>query len=148
MYILEKTLRTTNTAHYLGKDYPKACKHPHGHEYFYRIRIGGNKLNDFDMLVDFSDIKKHCDDWLQQNWDHTTIFSSFQIEPREFWDKMGWRWVEFPVKDVNTTSESMSEFLAKKFYKELKELYPNIEFVEVGVWETRDSAAFYKVESL
>lgn len=146
MYILEKEIKTSNTMHYLGKDFPRACKNPHGHEYLFKIRIGGNKLNQYDMLIDFQDIKTHCDDWIQQNWDHAAVFSSFQTELMDIWDKNGWKWTEFPIKDANTTSENMALFLANKFYKELKSLYPNIEFVEVGVYETRTSACYYRVD--
>lgn len=146
MFILRKQLRDTCTAHYLGKGYPKACKNAHGHNYFYTVEVGGEKLNQYDMLIDFSDIKSCCDTWLQENWDHTTIFSSFQTEAKELWEKMGWKFFEFPIKDVNTTAEHMSEFLAQLFYKKLKELYPNIEYVQVEVSETKDSTAIYKVD--
>ena len=144
MYIIKKRISTSCTSHYLGKDYPNKCKNFHGHNYFYDIEIAGNRLDQYDMLIDFGEIKKHCDDWIQNNWDHSTIFSSFQIEPREMWNKLGWKWIEFGIKDVNVTAERMSEFLAKKFYKELKEINPSIKYVSVSVWETEDSVATFK----
>lgn len=147
MYILRKELRATCTGHCLGKGYPKACKNEHGHNYDYVIEIGGKTLNQYDMLVDFSDIKNCCDNWLQKNWDHTTIFSDFQTEAKEFWKKMGWTYFEFPVINSNTTAEQMSRFLANLFYKELKELYPNIDYVQVEVSETKGSTAIYRVDS-
>ena len=145
MFAITKKLRSTCTSHYLGKGYPKACKNVHGHNFFYEITVKGDNLNQFDMLVDFGDIKSHCDKWLQENWDHVHIFSTFQHEERDFFDKMGWRWVEFPVDNANVTSENMAKFLAKKFYEELKALYPNITTVGVAVWETEDSKAYYEV---
>lgn len=146
MYVLRKTLRDTCTAHFLGKDYQKACKFVHGHNYGYVVEIGGHKLNQYDMLVDFSDIKSCCDSWLQDNWDHTTIFSSFQTEAKEAWDKMKLRYFEFLTKNSNSTAERMSEFLANLFYKKLKYLYPNIDYVQVEVSETKDSTAIYRVD--
>lgn len=146
MYIIKKRLSTSCTSHYLGKGYPNKCRNMHGHNYFYDIEICGHKLDKYDMLIDFGDIKKHCDDWIQNNWDHSTIFASFQQEAKEFWNKMDWKWVEFPIKDVNVTAERMSEFLAKKFYNELKQLNNSIKYVQVSVWETEDSVASYKVE--
>lgn len=145
MFILRKKLRDTCTAHFLGKDYPKACKFIHGHNYGYVVEIGGYTLNQFDMLVDFSDIKNCCDKWLQDNWDHTTIFSNFQTEAKEAWEKMNLRYFEFPFKGSNSTAERMSEFLANLFYKKLKYLYPNIDYVQVEVSETEGSTAIYKV---
>lgn len=146
MYTIKKRISTSCTSHYLGKEYPKRCKNIHGHNYFYDIEIGGTKLDQYDMLVDFGEIKKHCDDWIQEHWDHTTIFSSFQEDAMEFWNKMNWKWEQFPIKDVNITAERMSEFLAKKFYKELKEINSSIKYVSVSVWETEDSVATYKEE--
>lgn len=146
MFIIEKVVKISNTSHFLGKNFPRACKNVHGHCYEFKIKVGGKNLNQYDMLIDFQDIKTHCDDWIQNNWDHATIFSSFQTEMRPFWDKMGWKYVEFPIKGVNTTAESMSLFLANKFYKELKSLYPNVEFVEVAVSETPTSICYYRVD--
>lgn len=146
MYILRKELRATCTTHYLGKGYPKACNQCHGHNYHYVVEIGGTKLNQYDMLVDFSDIKKCCETWLQGNWDHTSILSNFQMEAKECWSKLGWRYSEFPIPDSNTTAERMSEFLANLFYKNLKHLYPNVEYVQAEVSETDGSTAIYRVD--
>lgn len=146
MYVLRKKLRDTCTAHFLGKGYPNACKNMHGHNYGYVVEIGGERLNQYDMLVDFSDIKKCCDNWLQENWDHTTILSDFQTEAKEFWNKMGWKYFEFP--NSNSTAEQMSKYLASLFFKKLKDLYPNIEYVQVEVSETEGSTAIYRVNHL
>lgn len=146
MYIVNKTLDATCTAHYLGKGYPKACKNNHGHNYHFQVKIKGKSLNEYDMLVDFGDIKKHCTNWLQENWDHIIILSSFQKDAIPHLEALGWRYIMFPVEEVNTTAERMSEFLTKKFYKELKEIYPSIEDVSVGVWETDGSVAWYELE--
>lgn len=146
MYIIKKRISTSCTSHYLGKGYPKKCRNLHGHNYFYDIEIGGDQLDQYDMLIDFGEIKKHCDNWIQDNWDHATILTSFQTEERELFDKLGWKWAEFEIKDVNVTAERMSEFLANKFYTELKEINNSIKYVSVSVWETEDSVATYKVE--
>lgn len=146
MYTIKKRISTTCTSHYLGKGYPNKCKNLHGHNYFYDIEVAGDKLDEHDMLIDFGMIKKYCDKWLQENWDHATILSSFQTDAKEFWNKIGWRWEEFPIKDVNITAERMSEFLAKKFYKELKQINSSIKYVSVSVWETEDSVATFKAD--
>lgn len=145
MYIIKKRISTACTSHYLGKGYPNICRNGHGHNYKFDIEIAGDKLNQYDMLVDFGDIKRYCDKWIQENWDHSFILSSFQTEPRELFNKLGWHWTEFPIKDVNVTAERMSEFLARKFYIQFKELNPSIKYVSVSVWETDDSVATYKV---
>lgn len=143
MYILKKKLKPTCTSHYLGKDFPRACKNMHGHNYNYIIEVGFDTLNKYDMGVDFSHIKDVCDNWLQSHWDHATVFSSFQTEAMDFWNKMGWHYEVFPFEDSNTTAENMSEFLAGLFYSELFKLNPSIRYVTMHVWETEGSEASF-----
>lgn len=144
MFVLKKKLKPTCTAHYLGKDFPRACKNIHGHNYNYIIEVGSNELNEYDMVIDFSHIKEICDNWLQEHWDHTTIFSSFQTKAKEFWEEMGWKYEVFPVENANTTAEMMSKYLAELFYAKLNETYDNkISYVTMHVWETEGSEAQY-----
>lgn len=143
MYVLKKKLKPTCTAHYLGKDFPRACKNMHGHNYNYIIEVGFQELDNYDMGLDFAIIKEKCDNWLQSHWDHATVFSTFQKEAMEFWNKMDWHYEVFPIADRNTTAESMSEYLSELFYHELKNLYPTIKYVTMHIWETEGSEAQY-----
>lgn len=143
MYVLKKKLKPTCTAHYLGKGFPRACKNMHGHNYNYIIEVGFDKLNEYDMGIDFSHIKDLCDNWLQEHWDHSTVFSSFQTKAMEFWEEMGWHYEIFPIPGVNTTAENMSKFLAKHFYEILKSINSPVIYVTMHVWETEGSEAQY-----
>ena len=143
MYVLKKKLKPTCTAHYLGKGFPRACKNMHGHNYNYIIEVGFETLNRYDMGIDFSHIKNECDNWLQAHWDHATVFSTFQKEAMEFWDKMGWHYEVFPIDDANTTAENMSKYLAELFYNQLKESNNSLKYVTMHVWETEGSEAQY-----
>ena len=68
MYVLKKKLKPTCTAHYLGKGFPRACKNMHGHNYNYIIEVGFDKLDEYDMGVDFSGIQMV----VAQNFLHST----------------------------------------------------------------------------
>lgn len=141
MYILKKKLKSTCVSHYLGKGFPRACKNMHGHNYDYVIEVGFTDLDSYDMGVDFSHIKAVCDNWLQEHYDHKTLFSTFQTEAMDFWDKMGWEYEIFGIKDRNTTAESMAEYLSELFYKRLKNLNNSIVYVTMHIWETGGSEA-------
>lgn len=146
MYVLKKKLKSTCTSHYLGKGFPRACKNMHGHNYDYVIEVGMSDLNKFDMGIDFSHIKEVCDDWLQEHYDHKTVFSTFQTEAMDFWEKMGWQYEIFGIKDRNTTAESMAEYLSKLFYKKLKYLNSSVLYVTMHIWETGGSEAQFTYE--
>lgn len=143
MYVLKKKLKPTCTAHYLGKDFPRACKNLHGHNYNYEIEVGMDDLNEYDMGIDFSEIKTICDDWLQSHFDHKTLFSTFQVKAMNFWDEMGWAYEIFPMDDCNTTAENMAHYLAYLFYGKLILVCPSLRYVTVHIWETEGSEAQY-----
>lgn len=143
MYTLKKKLKPTCTAHYLGKGFPRACRNLHGHNYNYEIEIGAKELDQWDMGIDFAEIKTICDNWLQKNFDHKTLFSSFQTTAIDFWEKMGWSYTIFPIESRNTTAESMAEYLAALFFKELTAVCPSLEYVTMRVQETEGSVAEY-----
>lgn len=143
MYILKKKLKPTCTAHYLGKDFPRACKNLHGHNYEYEIEVGMEDLNQYDMGIDFSEIKTICDDYLQENFDHKTLFSTFQTKAMDFWDEMGWAYTVFTLDDMNTTAENMAKYLSYIFFTKLTLVCPSLQYVTVHIWETKGSEAQY-----
>lgn len=144
MYTLRKRLKDACIAHWLGKDYPKACKHVHGHNYSFEIEVKGEQLNQYDMLIDFGDIKKVCDDWIQINWDHHLLVSQHQYDNTPFLKESMFDLYKMPG-DVNTTAENMSKFLCELFTSELVKLNPSITRVSVSVWETSDSVAQFTI---
>ena len=143
MFILKKQLKPTCTAHYLGKGFPRACKNLHGHNYRYEIELGIKDLNQYDMGIDFADIKQICDDWLQQHFDHKTLFSDFQEEAMAFWDKMGWEYEVLPIKNGNTTAENMACYVANVFFDKIYLICHSLQYVTIHIWETDGSQASY-----
>lgn len=143
MYILKKKLKPICVAHYLGKDFPRACKNLHGHNYNIEIEAGVDGLNKYDMGIDFSEIKTICDDWLQTHWDHKTLFSDFQAKAMAFWDEMGWEYEVLNLEDANTTAENMAYYLAYLFFGKLVLVCPDLRYVTVRVQETEGSIAEY-----
>lgn len=144
MYVLKKKLRSAAVSHRLRNGYPGKCKNFHGHNYFFEIEVGGRKLNEYGMLIDFGDIKTICDKWIQDNWDHSSIVDYTDIDFQNFLNKEeSHYWVS--EWEGNTTAERMSEFLANLFFPKLKEVNDSILYVTVRVWETEDSVAEFTV---
>lgn len=144
MFVLKKRLRNAAIAHRLRNGYKGKCKNFHGHEYFFEVEIGGKEVNKYGMLIDFSDIKDTCDNWIQENWDHHIILDQkddsalkFLVsEDSDYWIA-GW--------EGNTTAENMSKYLAELFFPKLKEKNNSLEYLKVRVWETDTSIAEYMV---
>lgn len=126
-------------AHKLSKSYTCKCQHIHGHSYRVLVTLHGHKLNDENVVVDFTKVKevvKPIVDLL----DH-----SFMIHKD---DKVCDELVaaakrgSFPI--IVAKSNPTAEFLAGLFYGELHEhFYFNEDrlLLEVEVFETATSSA-------
>jgi 6-pyruvoyl-tetrahydropterin synthase len=143
MFVVKKRLQNAAIAHRLGKGYPNKCLNIHGHEYFFDVEVGTNNLDQYDMAIDFGDIKTICDKWIQSNWDHAVVVSEFDTSFREFLEKENMRHFVFP-NNQNSTAENMSKFLAELFFNQLSEEY-DIKYLTMSVWETPTSEAKYTV---
>lgn len=66
MYRVTKDLQDFALAHRLGKGYPNKCKNLHGHNYNVQVVLGADKLDQYDMVMDFGDIKKLFNVWVDR----------------------------------------------------------------------------------
>jgi len=52
------------------------CAHLHGHNYRFTFTVAPNSgLDDVGRVLDFSVIKSHLCEWLEENWDHKFLVS-------------------------------------------------------------------------
>ena len=54
-------------------DYDGICKHPHGHNAIAEIEVRTDSLDNRNMVVDFSDIKRVVKGWIDRELDHKMI---------------------------------------------------------------------------
>ena len=54
-------------------DYDGVCKHPHGHNAAVEIDIRTDRLDNRNMVADFSDIKRLVKGWIDRELDHKMI---------------------------------------------------------------------------
>lgn len=114
------------------------CKNLHGHTY--RVEASVTQLPDdtSDMVIDFKDLKKTCEEVILSRFDHAFIYDSTSAGESEIAAvvaKNGMRAVAIPFR-------STAENLARHFYGELKTRLPGLS--SVRVWETPDSCAEYR----
>jgi 6-pyruvoyltetrahydropterin/6-carboxytetrahydropterin synthase len=115
MYILRhkaKFAASHNLENYEGK-----CSRNHGHTYFLEIAVASKSLNEQEMVIDFTEIKKIYKEVIDDKLDH---------------------WNLNEVLDFNPTTEN----LAKYIYGELKQRLPLL--VEIIVWESPENCITYR----
>ena len=117
-------------------DYNGVCKHPHGHNAVAEIDVRSGSLDNRNMVVDFSDIKRVIKGWIDAEIDHQMILRHDDplVEPLR---KLG---EPIFIVDTNPTVEH----LAKLIYDFAKSQGFLVEVVRV--WETPTSYASYSGE--
>ena len=114
-------------------DYDGVCKHPHGHNATVEVDVRTDRLDDRNMVVDFSDIKRVIKGWIDRELDHKMILR--QDDPL--------------VGPLRTLGEPMYllesnptvERIARLIYEKARE--HGVDVIAVRVWETPTSLATY-----
>lgn len=114
-------------------NYEGKCRHLHGHNGKAVIVLEGGSLDPRGMLVDFSDIKRQVQRWIDETLDHTLLLcrddpllpALLQRGERVF------------VMDSNPTAEN----IARLIFDNAKRC--ELPVVEVTLWETENCCATY-----
>jgi 6-pyruvoyltetrahydropterin/6-carboxytetrahydropterin synthase len=114
-------------------NYDGKCKYLHGHNGRALITLEAPRLDDRGMLVDFADIKRDVQRWVDENLDHNMLLCRDDpILPilREQGERVF-------VMDDNPTAEN----IARLIYDRAASV--GLPVVEVVVWETEKCHAAY-----
>jgi len=146
MLYIKKKLKNFSAAHRLIKGYEGKCKHLHGHNYAVELVITSDSLDQFDFVMDFDDIKKHFDEWIQKHWDHATLVSEMDKPLLAFLEKENQHHFVLPG-EKNTSSERLAEYLFFEFTTILNKLkdqqQKHLTLLEVCVYESETAMASY-----
>jgi 6-pyruvoyltetrahydropterin/6-carboxytetrahydropterin synthase len=115
-------------------DYAGKCRHLHGHNGTARIVLEGGNLDARGMLVDFGDIKRSVQGWIDANIDHTMLLR--RDDPMV--PVLQERGERVFVMDVNPTAEN----IARLIYDQARAA--GLPVVEVTLWETEHCYATYR----
>lgn len=113
------------------------CKNLHGHTYRVEASVCQLPGDTGDMVIDFKDLKRTCEEVILSRFDHAFIYdetSAGESEIAAVVMKNGMRAVAIPFR---STAENLSRY----FFGELKARIPGL--CSVKVWETPDSFAEY-----
>lgn len=110
------------------------CRFLHGHNGRAEITLVNNQLNEFGMVMDFGDIKRGIQDWIDENLDHRMVLH--QDDPAIPWMQAQGE----PVFIIphNPTAEN----IARLIYDQAMSL--GIPVQRVRLWETPRCHATYE----
>ena len=113
------------------------CKHLHGHNARMIATFEAGSLDEHGMVVDFQEIKKVVNRWLDENVDHRMILRRDDpaVEPLE---KLG---EPLFLIDANPTAENIARLIFEKIAA------AGLPVVEVRLWETPNCHAIYRADA-
>ena len=114
-------------------NYEGKCRHPHGHNGRLEIEIVKDELDSLGMVVDFEEIKRQVQTWVDDELDHKMLLN--KKDPLvEVFRKMG---EPFVLMDGNPTAEAIAKMVFDYAKKQ------GLPVREVRLWETEKSYAAY-----
>jgi 6-pyruvoyltetrahydropterin/6-carboxytetrahydropterin synthase len=120
-------------------NHPGKCRNVHGHSYELRVRVASDDLNQYDMVMDFHDLKVLVKEHVVQKLDHTLILCQTGEHAEEFARHKGkMLWL-----DREPTAEYMLHLIAKWIQAELPK---SIHLKQLQLWETANSFAQWDAE--
>ena len=114
-------------------NYDGKCRHLHGHNGRAIISLEAAELDDKGMLVDFTEIKRHVQGWVDANLDHNMLLH--RDDPLlPILEDRGERVF---VMDFNPTAENIARLIFEQAAR------AGLPVVEVILWETENCHAAY-----
>lgn len=126
--------------HRLSK-HPGKCFSIHGHNYDVWVTVKAPQLDKNDMVMDFSDLKKHVDPLIDE-FDHCLVVNECDKEMTKPLKKRGMR--VMVLGDFDPTAESMAAYIFVRLNDKFIRLYNDIKVHEVEVFENVKSSAIYR----
>ena len=109
------------------------CAHLHGHNARVLIEISSEKLNQMNMVIDFSEIRATIGTWIKETLDHKTLLWD-QDPLLPLLQKAG---EPIVVMQENPTAEALAHWIFEEARKK------RLAVSKVTLWETENSYAAY-----
>ena len=146
MYKIQIQLDIFSAANRLTHHYNGACKNLHGHNYDIAITLGAKQLDEFGFVMDFCKVKKLCNDWIEQHWDHVVILDAEDTTLLEFLKQEKQKYFLLPI-NMPASCENLTKYAFTEFTKIIAQKYPQVQVLKVEIWETKHFKAIYEKPS-
>ena len=144
MYQIKKQLKQFSAAHRLLKGYQGKCRNLHGHNYAVSVTFVSDRLDQFDFVIDFDDVSRLCDRWVNDNWDHAALISEDDKALLQFCLAENQKYYLIP-HGRNTTVEFLSEHLLEQLSHLLSQetRYQHVKLQQVEIAESATAKAIF-----
>ena len=115
-------------------NYDGKCRHLHGHNGLAVISLEAPGLDEKGMLVDFGEIKRHIQVWIDENLDHNLLL----CHDDPLLPLLQERGERVFVMDSNPTAENIARLIFERG------VAADLPIVEVTLWETEHCHASYR----
>jgi len=141
MYYLEREFKVP-VGHRLSK-HKGLCKNIHGHTIKIVVTLMSYRLNNNDMVIDFSDLKKMVEELFLKNFDHCLLLNSEDIIESNHCKKNNLKYICFDQLDP--TAETISKYIYDIIDAYIRKFYGNHMLCcrRVVVWENESSSCVY-----
>ena len=120
------------------------CKNIHGHNYDVWVTVRSPKLNENDMIMDFSDLKAIVNPVIDR-YDHCLIVNKKDVDwMKPLADKMGFKATIMDHEERDPTAEVMAEHFFNQLTELFTRLFNEIQIDQVEVFENTKSSAIYR----
>ena len=126
------------------------CKGLHGHRYKAEICVEGNivsesGISEEGMVVDFADIKRIANSFIQEKLDHAFMVWEKDTELLDFFkNSKGHKPVIVPF---TSTAENVAAYIFNELEGEFKDIFgTGLRLYSVKLWETPTSCAIFGLE--
>lgn len=117
-------------------NYDGKCRHLHGHNAKVEIVLAGDELDERGMVVDFGDVKRAMNAWIDEHFDHRMLLN--KKDPLiPLLEEQG---EPLYLMDGNPTAEG----IARHLHTVARELGFPVQ--EIRFWESPSSLAVYRPE--
>lgn len=110
------------------------CRHLHGHNARVQIEVESPRLDDMNMVIDFSELREKVGRWIDQVLDHKTIL--WKDDPLV--EALREKGEPVVLMDESPTAEALAKWIFEAA------IDSGIPASRVIFWETVDSCAVYK----
>ena len=139
MFYIEKRF-TLPIGHRLSK-HKGRCYSIHGHNFIVLVGVKASKLNDDDMIIDFSNLKAVVSGFLD-NLDHCLLLNV--KKDKDLLDLLHKMDMRVTGVDFDPTAEKLSFEIYSNIKKTLEKMYKGVIMDYVTVYENENSKATYR----
>jgi len=120
------------------------CAHLHGHNYRVHFTVTADALDSIGRVMDFSAIKEHLCEWLEENWDHRMLM--WQGDPLAL-DLKAIDPHGVVIVPFNPTAEAMAQHLVEVAAPQALH-GTGVRLIHCAIDETRKCSAAYHLNTM